>query len=933
MDKKGWLNEDKTRKTIIDKELEKRGWNLNDERQLSQEYLIRFSPTETGEVINDHWIDYLLFDNIGDPLAIVEAKRYSRDAYEGKRQAEEYAEFLKIKTGKDCFIFLTNGEDILFWDKTKYAPRKVMGFFSQSELMRRRQQNESKDDLNTMKVKTTIIDRPYQLEAVKRVTEKMTKGKRKFLLILATGTGKTRIAMAIIDLLIRSERAQKILFLTDRITLRNQAYGDLGNSGFKQFFPNELKKKILSGHFDETARLYASTIQTMMEIYQDISPGFFDLIISDEAHRSIYGKWNEMLSYFDAFEIGLTATPAESIDKNTFRQFDCFDGTPTFNFSYEDAINSVPRYLAPFKVLMAQTNFQIKGIKQGDIPLAIRKKYVEQGIPLEDLSFEGTDIGKSVMNKGTNDAMVQEFMEMSIKDNAGVTPGKSIIFAISKRHAQGLLESFNRQYEDYGGKLAETIYSGMERVDQLIQNFMQKDFPRVAISVDMLDTGVDVPEIVNLVFAKPVFSKIKFWQMIGRGTRPDATCEYKDRLPDGKKEHFLIIDHWKNFQYFNINPEGRKEYLSEALPVRLFKTKIKKLRHFNLVEDQQNIEKIKSEIEVSIKSLPSDSINIKENRRKIEHVFESNFWDNVAENPIDYIDEQISPLFKYQSNVVVEEAEFQLKTQQLGLAMLENDQKAFKRLQKSIANDINDLPETLKAVQEKLEDKRNVLSEKFWKNIKYDDADYVENTFTSIMKNRTRKERQVIELDIEDIIAQQRLIQKISSQTSDFIREYRRKVEAAIKELANDNPTIAKIMKGGEVSDEEIMDLEQALISVREDFNTDTFRNVFKQPQGSFIQFMRHILGLYDFPSFEEEVAKAIDAYIIERSDFTSDQIQFLKVIKHTLTQRGKIELKDLYEPPFTAFGSGAVTRLFKEDDIDDIMTVCNTLERRYANK
>lgn len=930
MDKKGWLNEDKTRKTLIDKELEKRGWNLNDDRQVAQEYLIRFTRAETSEVINDHWIDYLFFDNVGDPLAIVEAKRYSRNAYEGKKQAEEYADFLKRKTGKDCFIFLTNGEDILFWDRSKYPPRKVMGFFSQSELMRRRQQNESKDDLATMKTSNSIIDRPYQIQTVKKVTEGITKGKRKFLLVLATGTGKTRISMALIDMLLRAGKAQKILFLTDRTALRDQAFGDIGDSGFKQFFPNESKKKILSGNFDENARLYASTIQTMVEIYKDISPGYFDVIFSDEAHRSIYGKWNEMLSYFDAFEIGLTATPAEAIDKNTFRQFDCFDGTPTINFSYDEALNSVPPYLAPFRVLMAQTNFQMKGIKPGDIPLEVRKKYIEQGIPLEDLSFEGTDIGKSVINKGTDDAIVREFMEVSLKDQAGVHPGKSIIFAINKRHAQGLLESFNRLYPDYHGELAETIYSGMERVSQLIKDFTMKDFPRVAISVDMLDTGVDIPEVVNLVFAKPVFSKIKFWQMIGRGTRPNFTCKHKDRLPDGKKEYFLIIDHWKNFQYFNLNPEGKKEYLSEALPVKLFKTKLKKLKHFLLVEDSTNVGKSKSEIENMIKSLPKDSITIKENRRKIEHVFEGNFWDNVAENPADYIDEQIAPLFRYQSNVVVEEAEFQLKTQQLGLAILQNDQKAFKRLEKSIANDINDLPDTLKAVKEKAEDKRKVLSEKFWKNITYEDADYIENTFTPIMKNRSRDPRQVIELDIEDIIAQQKMIKKISSQTSDFVKEYRRKVEEAIRQLAADNPTISRIMKGEEVSDEEIMDLENSLISVREDFTIDMFRNVFKQPQGTFVQFIRHILRLYEFPSFEEDVSSAFDAYIIERSDFTSDQIQFLKVIKHTLAQRGKLEVKDLYEPPFTSFGTGAVSRLFKEEDIEDIMMVCRTLERRY---
>lgn len=930
MDKKGWYNEDKTRKTLIDKELEKRGWNLTDDRQVSQEHLIRFTPAETNEVINDHWIDYLLFDNVGDPLAVVEAKRYSRNAYEGKKQAEEYADFLKIKTGKDCFIFLTNGEDILFWDKANYPPRKVLGFFSQSELMRRRQQNESKENLTTMKINDSIINRPYQIQANKKVTEGMAKGKRKFLLVLATGTGKTRIAMSIIDLMLRSGKAQKILFLTDRITLRDQAFGDLGDSGFKQFFPNETKKKILSGNFDENARLYASTIQTMVEIYKDISPGYFDVIFSDEAHRSIYGKWNEMLSYFDAFEIGLTATPAEAIDKNTFRQFDCFDGTPTINFSYDEAINSIPSYLAPFRVLMAQTNFQMKGIKPGDIPLEIRKKYIEQGIPLEELSFEGTDIGKSVMNKGTDDAIVREFMEMSLKDQSGIYPGKTIIFAINKRHAQGLLDSFNRLYPEYHGKLAETIYSGMERVSQLIIDFTKKDFPRVAISVDMLDTGVDIPEVVNLVFAKPVFSKIKFWQMIGRGTRPDAACKHKERLPDGVKEYFLIIDHWKVFQYFNLNPEGKKEYLSEALPVKLFKTKLKKLRHFLLIEDKENTEKTKLEISSMIKSLPQESITIKENRRKIQHIFEENFWDNVAENPVDYIDTQIAPLFRYQSNVDVDEISFQLKTQQLGLAILQNDQKAFKRLEKSIANDIFDLPETLKAVKEKLEDKRKVLSEKFWKNIKYEDADYVENTFTSLMKNRARDPQQIIELDIEDIIAQQRLIKKVASHTSDFVKEYRRKVEEVIRKLATDNPTISRIMNAEEVSDEEIMDLEQALVSTREDFNTDTFRAVFKQPHGTFLQFIRHILGLYEFPSFETEVSNAFDSYVIERSDFTSDQIQFIKVIKHTLAQRGKLEIKDLYEQPFTAFGTGAVSRLFKEEDIEDIMMVCRTLEKRH---
>ena len=921
------LNEWQTRKQLIDKEIIKRGWNIKDKNQVEEEYTIDWAKDKEGKPVNERFVDYLLFDNVGDPLAIVEAKKYSRNAYEGKQQAEEYADYLKQKFGKYCFIFLTNGEDIIFWDIPNSAPRKVMGFFSQDELMVRRQQNQSSQDPTTMKINEDIAGRPYQIEAIKRVVEGLSQNKRKFLLTLATGTGKTRIAMSIIELLRRAGKINRVLFLTDRNALREQAMGDLGNSGYKQFFPNDSKQYVFSGIL-EPARLYAATLQTMIEMYKDVSPGYFDLIISDEAHRSIFGKWNDVLSYFDSIQIGLTATPAESLDKNTFRQFGCYDGTPTFNFSYDDAIHSTPPYLAEFKVLEARTNFQIKGIMAGDIPLHDRKKLVEEGTPLEDLNFEGIEIGKRVMNKGTDEAIVQEFMEMSVKDLVGVVPAKSIVFAISKRHAQGLLEAFNRLYPNYQGKLAETIYSGMERPHQLLENFMKEDYPRVAISVDMLDTGVDIPEVMNLVFAKPVFSKIKFWQMIGRGTRPDQACKYRDRLPEGGKDHFLIIDHWKNFEYFNMKPEGKKEYLSEALPVKLFKTKLKKLKHFLFVDEKQNADEIKSELAEMINTLPKDNISIKENRRKIEHVFKDNFWDNVAEDPIEHLENQVAPLLKHQSDIDVDKMSFQLKTQQIGLAILTGNEKTKTRLQNSIANDINDLRETINAVKEKLDDKKKVLTSKFWNEIKYEDADYLENTFAPIMQYREKNPRQVIELDLEDIIAEQRLIKKVKTISSGFVKEYRQKVEQAIKDLAQDNPTISKIMKGEEPNDEELMDLEHALYSVNEDFTTETFRQIFRQPLGSFRQFIKHVLGMYEFPNFEEECADAFDAFIKEREEWSANQVLFARTVKNTISKKGKMELSELYEAPFDRIGSPS--KLFEEDDIEDILIVCKTLEKRF---
>ena len=261
--------------------------------------MIDWGIDQNGNPVNDRFVDYLLFDNVGDPLAVVEAKKYARNAYEGKQQAEEYTDYIKQKFGKTCFIFLTNGDDIYFWDFPDNAPRKVMGFFSQDELMKRRQQKQSSSDPRTMEINTSITDRPYQIEAIKRIAQGLSDNKRRFLLTLATGTGKTRIAMSTIDLLMKVGKVNRVLFLTDRNALRNQAMGDLGNSGFKQFFSNESKKYVTRGII-EPARLYASTLQTMIETYKEYSPGYFDLIISDEVHRSIYGKWNDVLSYFDA---------------------------------------------------------------------------------------------------------------------------------------------------------------------------------------------------------------------------------------------------------------------------------------------------------------------------------------------------------------------------------------------------------------------------------------------------------------------------------------------------------------------------------------------------------------------------------------------------------------------------------------------------------
>ena len=576
---------------MIDVLLAEQGWVVSDRSHVLAEIDTKQSDfarknykTVSETLKNDlesKYADYLLLDSFGAPLAIVEAKRTSKDPHLGQKQAEMYADDIKRQTGKDVFIFLSNGYQIIFWDRERYSPREVKGFYAREDLERLRFQ-KTQDASAPVEVDTAIVDRPKGIECVKRVVEHLQKGHRKGLIVMATGTGKTRVAMAIIKILMEKRMVQKVLFLADRRALRDQAM----NKGFKQFFPEEGKGTIFAGKYDKTKRLYVSTIQTFQEIYLDkdrsgkfmLSPGEFDLIISDEAHRSIYNKWKDVFTYFDAIQIGLTATPSEIIEKDTLRFFDCHDGAPTALYSYDEAVQD--GVLVDFRksIIGAQTHFQIQGVKPADLSQAERARLIEQGYDPDEIDFEGTELEKKVAVKGTSEAIVREFMENALTDQTGTLPAKSIVFAISKKHAYRLQEAFDTLYPEYKGLLARTIVSEDSRADELIKAFTTESMPRVAISVDMLDTGIDVPEVCNLVFAKPVFSKIKFWQMLGRGTRANSACEHPTWLPNGRKEYFQVFDFWNNFEYWQMNPDGVKNESPDAITNRIFLSRVKQAR-------------------------------------------------------------------------------------------------------------------------------------------------------------------------------------------------------------------------------------------------------------------------------------------------------------------------------------------------------------------
>ncbi len=547
------FSEDRTREFLIDRDLAQAGWQVptnekkNDFVELEVE--VQHQATNTGI----GYADYVLWDDNGKPLAVVEAKRTSIDARTGQAQAKDYADGLEKMFGQRPMIFFTNGHDIWIWDDAMgYPPRKVYGFYSKDCLQYRINfQRHTRKDLLKVQSDPNIAGRLYQIETITRVKERFALKFRKALIVQATGTGKTRVAIALSKLLIEASWAKRILFLCDRKELRKQ-----GKKVFNDFLhePIYVIGDNNNGISKFDSRVYIGIYQGLINDYEKFDVGFFDLIIADESHRSIYNQYGEIFRYFDALQVGLTATPVEMVSRSTCDLFGCDYRTPTANYTLEEAV--AQGNLVPFKVVTHTTKFLREGIKGRDLTDQQYAELEAQGIDPNTLDFEGKEIDDAIFNKDTNRVILRNLMANGIRDADGQLPGKTIIFARNINHARLLQTIFDEEWPQFGGKFCAVIHSEEPRAEQLIDDFKgedncKNDQLRIAISVDMLDTGIDVPEIVNLVFAKPVKSKVKFWQMIGRGTR---LCKNLFG-PGADKTEFLIFDHWGNFEYHEMSPE------------------------------------------------------------------------------------------------------------------------------------------------------------------------------------------------------------------------------------------------------------------------------------------------------------------------------------------------------------------------------------------
>lgn len=651
------LSEFKTRKIYIDVDIKQMGWKFTGvDADVQEEYPVEGMAGIIGQM---GYVDYVLFGRDGLPLAVIEAKRSSKDPNIGRKQAVLYADCLERKFGRRPMMFTTNGFETYFWDDRSGPQRKVSGIFSKDDLQKLMNRRTERLDLMTIPIDDKITDRYYQKEAIRAVCEQIGLGFRKHLLVMATGTGKTRTASSLTDVLSRGKHVTNVLFLADRTALVKQAKDD-----FKNYLPDMSLCNLCSNKDDRSARIVFSTYPTMLNAIDDMkakggqrmfTPAHFDLIIIDESHRSIFKKYRAIFEYFDAIMVGLTATPKTDVDRNTYDFFEMEHGVPTYAYDYETAVYT-DHVLVPYYNYEVKTKFLEEGITYDDLSDEDKERYeddfIEDGLMPDFIS--SAQLNKFVFNETTVDTVLQDLMERGIRVEGGDRLGKTIIFAQNKRHAEFVLERFNKLYPQYCGFFAQRVICDDTYAQAIIDDFKVPDkMPIIAVSVDMMDTGIDVPQCVNLIFFKKVRSKAKFWQMIGRGTRLCKGLTCTDQI-DGEytdKKRFLIFDYCGNFEYFRAHKEGYETKEAKSLTENIFGKQVKlavMLQESTYAEDEY--QEWRSELVgtcyAQVLELNTELIAVKLRMQSVEKFKRPGSFDFISEGDKGELLQQIAPIVR-----------------------------------------------------------------------------------------------------------------------------------------------------------------------------------------------------------------------------------------------------------------------------------------------
>jgi type I restriction enzyme R subunit len=900
-------NEDLTRKIYIDTLLREAAWDpfgVN-----VPEYPVRNCMPQANGSNGDGKVDYVLWGDDGKPLAVVEAKRTSRDPRVGQHQAKCYADCLQKEFGQRPVIFYSNGFQTWMWDDLNYAPREVFGFYTKDELQLLIQRRITKLHLASQTINNEITQRYYQHEAIRKIAEALEKNHREGLLVMATGTGKTRVAASLIDFLSKANWAKRVLFLADRNALIYQAKTSLNEQ-----LPNLPAVDLTNEKEDESSRIVFSTYQTMINMIDGEADGdnrfygvgHFDLIIFDEIHRSVYNRYKAIFKYFDGIRIGLTATPKSEADRDTYALFNMEPNNPTYAYELDQAVND--GYLVPPRAISVPIKFQRSGIKYAELSEEEKLKFEEQFTDPITGEFpdeiDSTALNNWLFNTDTVDKVLGYLMENGIKVEGGDKLGKTMIFARSHKHAKFIEERFNKQYPEYKGEFLKVIDYHEEYKYDLLNKFKVKTkMPQIAVSVDMLDTGIDVPEVCNLVFFKPVRSSAKFWQMIGRGTR---LCKDLFAYGEDKKE-FVIFDFCENFEFFNNKPKGFEGTSGKSLSQRLFEIRLKLsfvLQNCEESELKAYGHELMQGLIHQTQTLNTDSFIVRQHWKTVEKYKDPNAWSALSDLDVKELFDHIAPLMSETDQDEMAKR-FDVLMLDIQLAILNGEKKQAGLIQKVVktAGKLSKKA-SIPSVAQKMDYIRDAQDKTFWQAGDIPAIEKLRIELRDLMKFLDFEESVTYFTSFTDEFEGNVIEHQLVYGFND-LDTYKRKVEAYLK-LHSDHLTIIKIKNNIRITQEELNDLESMLFEQGELGTKEEFEKAFgQQPLGKFI---RSIVGL------DTNTAKQAFGELLSEKNLNSNQIRFIDMIINYFSVKGFVEPDQLFEPPFTDIDASGIMGVFDED-------------------
>ena len=880
--------EHETRKQYIDAMLRDAGW------QLGVDWLEEVELQGMPNQAQVGFADYVLYGDNGKPLAVIEAKRTSVDPAKGRQQAKLYADLLGKQHGRRPVVFLTNGFETYLQDN-QYPERQVAALYSKRDLEKLFNLRRMRQPLTDIQVDKNIAGRYYQEGAIKAVCHAFdTKNRRKALLVMATGSGKTRTAVALCKVLLERGWVKNILFLADRTSLVTQA-----KRSFVNLLPDLSVTNLCEEKDNTAAHCVFSTYQTMLGCIDTVTDeqgklftcGHFDLLICDEAHRSIYNKYRDIFRYFDAPLVGLTATPKDEIDKNTYAIFDLEKGMPTYGYELAQAVKD--GYLVDFLSVETKLKFLEEGITYDQLSeedkAAYEDTFTDENGELPE-KIESSALNEWVFNEDTIREVLHILMEYGLKIDYGEKLGKTIIFAKNHRHAEMILEVFQREYPHLGDGFAQVIDNYMTYAQSAIDNFSDPGkLPQIAISVDMLDTGIDVPEVLNLVFFKKVMSKAKFWQMIGRGTR---LCP--GLLDGADKNQFYIFDFCGNFAFFRIS-QGKPVHAQLSLQGALFRLKgeiVYKLQDMayqteELVPFRQALVK---ELLGKAQELNRDNFAVKQHLRAVERFSKEETYQGLVYDDIREMEEELCPLILPDADDP-KALRFDALLYGIELAYMvgKTSTKARRDLvrQAEAAASVGNIPE----IQEQKELLDRILHTDYLERAGLNEFEHIRKSLRDLMKYvlpsghsySTNFDDQILETEWHE-----------SQLETDDLKNYRAKAEFYVREH-QDSPAIAKLKSNLPLTQQDVVELESILwsqVGTQEDYEAEYG----EKPLGEFV---REVVGM--------DMKAAKEAFSVYLNDVNLDdrQIYFVNQIVEYIVQNGLMkDLSVLQKPPFTDLGS-----------------------------